>query len=280
MEIMSILKDFYRISGISISIHDADFNMLYSFPAKINHFCGYIQKYGDVMSDCKRNDFKAFHKVRSTGEVYVYKCSRGLYEAVAPIYNYGTLSGYLMMGQICDESSTSMDYVIDKATEITGDRSKALEMSYTIKKIDKNLIYSYVNIMTVLAEYLTGAHRIQNSNKKIAQLIAEYINKNYQSKVTLSILSQKFGYCNTTLTKSFKNEYKLSIMEYLRNVRLEAAKDLIAKTKKSFKEISFECGFYDQNYFSKTFTCVYGISPTDYRKTVRGAKAVLTDELK
>jgi len=265
MELMNILKDFYRISGIGISIHDADFNEVCSYPDKANRFCGYIQRYGGVWASCKKNDYEAFCRVKATGEVYVYKCERGLYEAVSPIYNCGQLSGFLMMGQICDESNSSINYIIEKTTELTGDKNRALEMSTTIKKMDKDLIYSYVNIMTVLAEYLTGSNRIQNRNKKIPNLIAEYINKNYASKITLTILSQKFGYCNTTLTKSFKNEYNMSIMDYLRNVRLKAAKELIVKTQKSFKEISLECGFYDQNYFSKTFTSFFGCSPTDYR---------------
>ena len=266
MELMSILKDFYRISGIGISIHDADFNEICSYPDKSNRFCGYIQRYGDVWSDCKRNDYNAFRRVKETGEVFLYKCERGLYEAVAPIYNYGELSGFLMMGQICDESNSSLDYIVEKTTKLIGDKDKAFELSSTIKKVDKNLIYSYVNIMTVLAEYLTASNRIQTRNKKIPKLIAEYINKNYSSKITLDILSQKFGYCNTTLTKSFKNEYKVSIMDYLRDVRLESARNLIIKSNKSFKEISSECGFYDQNYFSKTFTIKYGCTPTEYRQ--------------
>ncbi len=276
MELTKILKDFYDISGISISIHDIDFNEICSYPSKKNQFCGFIQQYSNVWSDCKKNDYNAFRRVKETGDVYVYKCERGLYEAVAPIYNYGELSGFLMMGQICDETQSSMDYIIEKATKLTGDKRKAVEISATIKKIDKNLIGAYVNIMTVLAEYLTGANRIQTRNKKISNLVAEYINKNYATRITLSILSQKFGYCNTTLTKTFKKEYNLSIMEYLRNVRLEAAKELIVKTQKSFKEISLECGFYDQNYFSKTFTAFYGISPTEFRSSNRN-KSTETD---
>ena len=99
-----------------------------------------------------------------------------------------------------------------------------------------------------------------------AERVEEYINKNYSSQITLSILSQKFGCCNATLTKSFKNEYNLSIMSYLSEVRLEAAREMIAQTRLSFKEIANECGFYDQNYFSKLFNKKYNCSPTDFRK--------------
>lgn len=265
IEIKSILKDFYLVSGIRISIHDTEFNEIYSYPADATPFCRELQKNSAILANCKQNDSSAFEKVKKSGEVYVYKCRRGLFEAVAPIYHYGTLSGYLMMGQICDGSPESLDTVNRKATEILGDSRKAEQLCREVKVIDRKLIDSYINIMLVLAEYLTGTNRLITHNEKLPELIREYINKNYSAKITLSILSQKFGCCNATLTKTFKKEYNLSIMEYLCEVRLKKSAEMIEKTRKSFKEISADCGFYDQNYFSKLFTKRFGCSPTEYR---------------
>ena len=270
IEINSILRDFHRISGARISIHDIEFNEIYSYPADPTEFCKCIQQNDAVRKDCIRNDYTAFKNVKETKNVFVYKCRRGLYEAVAPIYHYGTLSGFLMLGQICDNSDSSMQYVIEKATEILGDKKTADRISRTVKRADIEVINSYINIMTVLAEYLTKTNRISDYNDKLPKLIKEYINKNYSQKITLSILSQKFECCNATLTKSFKNEYNLSIMSYLLSIRLEKSKEMIIKTRKSFKEIANECGFYDQNYFSKLFTKQYGISPTEFRSENMG----------
>ena len=266
IEINSILEDFYNVSGIRISIHDTEFNEIYSYPPESTPFCKCLQKNNAVLQDCKKNDSAAFQKVRSTGEVYVYKCRRGLYEAVAPLYHFGNLSGYLMMGQVCDNEPASIEYVKKRAEEILRDKTAVEEISQNIKTIDRRLIDSYINIMTVLAEYLTGTNRLFAYNEKLPQLIMEYINKNYSSKITLSILSQKFGCCNATLTKCFKKEYNLSIMNYLCSVRLKKSEEMILKTRKSFKEIAADCGFYDQNYFSKNFTRRYGCSPSEYRR--------------
>lgn len=265
IEINSILKDFYNVSGIRISIHDTEFNEIYSYPAQAASFCKRLQESRDVMRDCLKNDSAAFEKVKSTGEVYVYKCNRGLYEAVAPLYHYGKLSGYLMMGQVCDGEPSSIAYIRSRAEEILGSRAEAEELTAQVKRIDRELIASYISIMTVLAEYLTETNRLFAYNERLPQLIMEYINKNYSSKITLSILSQKFGCCNATLTKCFKKEYNLSIMSYLCSVRLSKAEEMILKTRKSLKEISGDCGFYDQNYFSKLFTKYYGCSPSDFR---------------
>ncbi len=267
-EINAILRDFYDISGIRISIHDAEFNEIYSYPKHHTEFCQKLQEYKKVQLDCKKNDATAFKNARDTGKVYVYKCRRGLCEAVAPIYHYGEISGYLMMGQICDTDPNAKKHIINRATEILGNRQEAESIVQSIKSIDLKLIHSYINIMTVLAEYLTGTNKLFTPTTKLPQLIAEYINKNYSSKITLSILSQKFECCNATLTNSFKKEYKMSIMTYICKIRLEKSKEMLLKSRKSIKEIAAECGFYDQNYFSKTFTKYYGCSPTQYKTNI------------
>lgn len=268
IEINSILKDFYDVSGIRISIHDTEFNEIYSYPKESTPFCRRLQEDPLVHRDCLKNDADAFSRVKNSGEVYVYKCRRGLYEAVAPIYHYGTISGYLMMGQICDNAPDTKDNIVSKAEKILGSRAEAERLTATVKVIERSIIHSYINIMTVLAKYLTDTNKLFTPEKRLPQLIAEYINKNYSSKITLSILSQKFECCNATLTNSFKNEYNVSIMTYICNLRLKKAKEMLEKSRKSVKEISADCGFYDQNYFSKTFTKQYGCSPTDYRKTI------------
>ena len=265
IEINSILKDFYDISGIRISIHDAEFNEIYSYPHSPTEFCKAIQQDKKIYADCLKNDSAAFLKAKQSGKVFVYKCRRGLYEAVAPIYHYGLVSGYLMMGQICDTEPSTKTYILKGATDILGDLQKATQLTEQVKSIDRNLIYSYINIMTVLAEYLTGTNKLFAPTEKLAKLVAEYINRNYQDKITLSILSQKFECCNATLTNSFKKEYKMSIMSYICKVRLEKSREMLHNSRKSIKEISNECGFYDQNYFSKTFSKYYGISPTQFR---------------
>lgn len=267
LNINSILKDFYLVSGIRISIHDTEFNEIYSYPKEATPFCKCLQEISSVKKDCQKNDHDAFLKVKNSGEVYVYKCRRGLYEAVAPLYSFGTLSGYLMMGQICDSEPSSVETTLKIAEGILKNKEKSSEIASSLKTINRNLIDSYINIMILLAEYITGTNRTFSNAEKLPTLIKEFLTKNYASKITLNTLSHKFGCCNATLTKSFKNEFGITIMDYLFKIRIEKAAELVRKTRRSFKEISNDCGFYDQNYFSKSFSKHYGVSPSQYRNS-------------
>lgn len=268
IQIESIMKDFYAISGIRISLHDTEFNEIYSYPKHLTEFCSKIQEFPNVKDMCIESDRTAFKKVKETGQLYVYKCKFGLYEAVVPLYSFGVLSGYLMMGQFCDSDPHSLD-AIHRKTDMCAKHCDVEALCNTITKVDSKLVSSYINVMTLLAEYLTQTNRAFTYNKELPKMIKDYLNRNYSSRITLDVLSKKFGYCNVTLTKCFKKEYNTTIMQYLSDVRLEKAAEMITKTLAPFKQIATDCGFSDQNYFSKAFTKRFGCSPSEYKKQKR-----------
>lgn len=265
-QIVSLLKDFYRVSGIRVSIHDTEFHEIYSYPRELTPFCRCLQENRAVREDCIRNDAAAFNEVRKTGKVFVYRCKRGLYEAVAPIYHFGVLSGYLMMGQIREDGDQALFHIQQVAMGWLKDRRQATELANGVRAIPRDLIDSYINLMTVIAENLTGQNKLYFFNERLPQLILEYLNQHYASRITLDRLSKKFGCCNSTLTKCFQNEYGQTIIEKLTDIRVQKAAELLCKSRCSIKEISSDCGFSDQNYFSKVFSSKYGCPPSTYRK--------------
>lgn len=59
----------------------------------------------------------------------------------------------------------------------------------------------------------------------------------------------------------------LSASHFIRAYRLEKGREMLLQTTKSVSEIAYEVGFSDANYFTKTFTLEYGITPSAIRKT-------------
>ncbi|HHU18862.1 MAG TPA: helix-turn-helix transcriptional regulator [Bacilli bacterium] len=57
-------------------------------------------------------------------------------------------------------------------------------------------------------------------------------------------------------------------MDFLTECRIEKAKELIQNPEKSIKEISYDVGYHDPNYFSKVFKKTTGISPMTFRERV------------
>ena len=268
LEIMTILKEFHNISGFRVSIHDAEFNEIYSFPKELSPVCAMVQKNNKNKKKCLLNDKEAFKKAKETGDMVVYRCSHGLYEAVAPIYHYGILSGYFMMGQVCDDVAKNHSQLYSSVYDVLLDEQEAKKVIGKVREVPEKLIKSYVSIMGVIAEYVTETNRLGTANGNLAELIMAYINQNYASKITLEILSDKFSCSQSLLIKTFKREYGATIMKILMDVRLEKAEEHLKKSRISLKEIADNCGFSDQNYFSKAFAMKYGCSPSEYRKRI------------
>lgn len=65
----------------------------------------------------------------------------------------------------------------------------------------------------------------------------------------------------------FKRETGQSYVNYLTEVRLQKAEELLEKTDDKTYEIAQKVGYQEQNYFSYVFKKRYGVSPTKYRGT-------------
>ena len=87
----------------------------------------------------------------------------------------------------------------------------------------------------------------------------------YDDKITLDDIANAAGFSKFYFSKLFKEHTKITVFDYLRNVRCEEARRLIETTKLSITEISEKCGFEDIAYFTKVFKKETGILPSQVR---------------
>ncbi len=264
-EILNLLRDFYNISGFRAAIMDINFNEVYSYPQELAPFCKFAQSLPGVRPQCLKSDANAFAVVKKTGRVHSYRCKCGLFEVVAPIYNFGRLTGYIMMGQVRDSEESSFKTAYDMLTSVGIEPSEAKSYVKTIPIIEPKLLNSYTNILNFLAEYVSQKIKLPSAENSLPILIIQEISKNYAQDITLPTLAKKFGCSVGTLTTAFKQEVGISIRQYLIKTRLEKSAELLKKSDKPIKEIAEDCGFYDQNHFYRAFKQYFSVSPTEYR---------------
>lgn len=104
------------------------------------------------------------------------------------------------------------------------------------------------------------------SKKQNLQNVKDFLDQNYQEKITLDKLSEKFFINKFYLTRLFKEQFGISINNYLIQVRITHAKMLLRYSDMSIEKIGQDCGINDANYFSRVFKKQEGISPGEYRK--------------
>ncbi|RKR08020.1 AraC family transcriptional regulator [Maribacter vaceletii] len=109
------------------------------------------------------------------------------------------------------------------------------------------------------------ATNLLRSELKIIRRLAKKIIRNPSKEYTLDSLALESGLSQAKLQEGFKILYKRTVTEYIRHIRLEAARDYIRTTEMNISQIVYTIGFSSRSYFSKIFKNKYGISPSEFQ---------------
>lgn len=105
----------------------------------------------------------------------------------------------------------------------------------------------------------------QADNRPI-RMAKEYIQKNYMNPIGLEEISAMVGFNLSYFSVLFKKETGKNFLEYLSEVRISNAKELLRETNLSITEICTRVGYLDQKHFTATFKKYAGIKPGEFRK--------------
>ncbi len=94
----------------------------------------------------------------------------------------------------------------------------------------------------------------------------EYIEENYQDKISVNDLCKNMALSRRTFERRFKNATSNTVLEYLQRVKIEAAKKELEKGRKTVNEVMYEVGYNDAKAFRDVFRKVTSISPLQYQK--------------
>jgi len=95
--------------------------------------------------------------------------------------------------------------------------------------------------------------------------VQEYIEKNYEGKISVDQLSSAFALSRRNLERRFKKATSNTVIEYIQRVKVEAAKKSFEISRKNINEVMYEVGYNDTKAFRTTFKKFTGLSPVEYR---------------
>ena len=155
-------------------------------------------------------------------------------------------------------------------------------LSDELQKIDlefleyENIIDRFEDIES-LCQYLKdtfislnqGAEIIEEGidNKSFRAMI-EYIEENYHKNLYLKDLANKFFFNHTYCCHLFKKFTDKTFSQYLTDLRMKKAKELLKDLSLSISEVANKAGYNDYYYFNKVFKKYYGITPYQHRKGI------------
>lgn len=126
-----------------------------------------------------------------------------------------------------------------------------------------------MDILITIFRQVTNVKTEKRAEKPMQKEVIIYNVVNYINScdklITLKDISQKFFYDYNYISRNFKKLMNVSLRDYLYDIRLEKAKQLLETTDKSITEISESLGYSCIHSFSRSFKQKFGISPEKYK---------------
>jgi len=97
------------------------------------------------------------------------------------------------------------------------------------------------------------------------QRVQDYIEKNYEDKITVEDLANVIHLGRRTFERRFKDATNNTPIEYIQRVRIEAAKKYFEASRKNVSEVMYDVGYTDTKAFRDIFKKITGLTPIEYR---------------
>lgn len=150
---------------------------------------------------------------------------------------------------------------------------KLANQDYEFEKVNYKNIADKAPEIKVLLNDLFEIVKLLKQNKKVITNnqslvgILEHININIDKKIQLYSIADKFHINPNYLSQLFKKELNISFTDFVINLKMKRASELLLKTDMTLYEISEMVGYDDYIYFCKTFKKIIQQSPNVYRKS-------------
>ncbi|MEM5769116.1 MAG: AraC family transcriptional regulator, partial [Bacillota bacterium] len=141
-----------------------------------------------------------------------------------------------------------------------------LHAEYKSEKPSQALINHYVKTITILIAKRCFAEKA--SDDPVSRVML-YIQDHMTEELTVEQLSSLIYVSKSYLSRIFKQQTGLSLIEYLRLIRVETAKALLISSNTSVTEISYIIGYNSPKYFCRAFRSCTGMSPREFKAASR-----------
>ena len=115
---------------------------------------------------------------------------------------------------------------------------------------------------------LKSTHSLHNENE-IVQRAQRYISEHIREKLSVPLVARNIDISPSYLTALFHKHLQIAPGEYIRRIKLQESKQMIREASMNFTEIASALQYSTVHHFSRQFKEKFGITPSEYAKSVR-----------
>ena len=108
--------------------------------------------------------------------------------------------------------------------------------------------------------------------------VVETIRENISGKIEIKKIANQAGMSTSSLYRLFKNEMGISPIEFIILEKIKLAKQYLSNKDVYIKNVSYEAGFEDTNYFIRLFKHYEGITPKQYQQLLQKNEVTIINQ--
>ena len=162
---------------------------------------------------------------------------------------------------------------MDRAESFAPILSRITELTTKNDSVSFKTACSYLQVM--IGELLCSMPlcELEAVSENMTKPILHYCSEHFSDEdISIKKIADGLYISRSYVSKVFSSKLKYGFREYINELRISKAKDLLKKTDMRIVNIMFECGFKNQSSFNRVFSDLCGFSPRAYRDGVRNPK--------
>jgi two-component system response regulator YesN len=276
-------KPVFRLRELNNSFHDADYAFASRFTKETNQIC--YSSDNHISQNIESLDCNNFAELEQAHNVIGKFLNNGTIEEVQSFVNacfneipeeqfhstimrqYIIMNIYISVKSFCEKILANAREHIDRKISEADDEAMK-QAILTAESVDDIKIY--------IGHLLEQALEIRNTASgrgysDIIKTAVEQIEHTYMSdNISLNTVAASVGMSPSYFSSIFSREMGRTFTEYLTDVRMEKAKELLTCSSMRTSEIGYKVGYKDPHYFSYIFKKMLGCSPKKYRSDRKG----------
>lgn len=265
-ELLKIMRAFYTLTHIKATLYDSDYNEVIAYPEKSCDFCSLVR--ARHVDRCNISDKTAFEICQQQQRVLDYFCHAGLMEVISPLTKGNSVIGYIMFGQMMkrENREEEMKKIAKKYHYLVDNQELLMDSIKNIVVKGSDEIEAATLLMQTCIYYLQSNRIVALDEWNFVEQLDDYIAQHINESISIEDLCQYFNMSRTSFYLLSQKCLDKGIMSYIREKRINYAKELLQGTDLNVTEISERVGFSDYNYFFRIFKKETGISCKGFRK--------------
>ena len=215
-----LLYDFYLLTGLTISVWDANFQQLSFQPKEMRNFCRIIKSTQKGKQKCYLSDKAVCMACAKAKKPVTHYCHAGLVDTAVPIRYKDSILGYIMFGQIKDGSSCNAQKLKTLSKDIRVDYSDLLESYNDLDMYNGDKVDAASNILKAATRYIWLSEYIDIGYDTLASNIDDYIKANLTKNISIHSICSEFKISKNKLYEISHEWFKMPIGEYILLTRI------------------------------------------------------------